>query len=438
MSQTPRTPHARDNASLDPSQTADDAYGENDDLNGDENVDTGREQEAPPTGKRGRSPNWLPCELVCALLCRQHAVREKGCQSKLVERQNAAARVYSSIIHTLDDLGLCSWSDGGDGRKLPGNARESVTQRTAPHVESKIYSKGDGVKASLKLYAQTFSRLYVVNSKNGYSPSTGDNDGKITWGATEQACVGELSVPVGFDALRLAYRIVCASSPHLTTDQSLLKYVDAAFALDPAQRLDQEDVPTEKDLKAHQKRRMKEAGNDMAFGQVQNSAAIERHDKMEEELFGFKTYVNTPDRDARVIANTKSSDMVVFAFGRWGLVPGLAISWQSELQKLVQTIALELSNNTIISVPSEEYGLAPRGVQNSGCCLFSEYRHLLADTKFLTLPVHYIREPPNYPEQWGSLGGGHCRSGPKMHSYARLLLQLVRCVDEPWFCVASA
>ncbi|OUS41767.1 hypothetical protein BE221DRAFT_58088, partial [Ostreococcus tauri] len=258
MSQTPRTPHARDNASLDPSQDADDADGKNDDLYGDENVDTGREQEAPPTGKRGRSPNWLPCELVCALLCRQHAVREKGCQSKLVERQNAAARAYSSIIHALDDLGLCSWSDGGDGRKLPGNARESVTQRTAPHVESKIYSKGDGVKASLKLYAQTFSRLYVVNSKNGYSPSTGDNDGKITWGATEQACVGELSVPVGFDALRLAYRIVCASSPHLTTDQSLLTYVDAAFALDPAQRLDQEDVPTEKDLKAHQKRRMKE------------------------------------------------------------------------------------------------------------------------------------------------------------------------------------
>jgi chaperonin cofactor prefoldin len=287
MSQTPRTPHARDNASLGPSQDADDADGENDDLYGDENVDTAREQEAPPTGKKGRSANWLPCELVCALLCRQHAVREKGCQSKLAERQNAAARVYSSIIHTLDDLGLCSWSDGGDGRKLPGNARESVTQRTAPHVESKIYAKGNGVKASLKLYAQSFSRLYVVNSKNGYSPSTGDNDGKITWGATEQACVGELSVPVGFDALRLAYRIVCASSPHLTTDKSLLTYVDAAFALDPAQRLDQEDVPTEKDLKAHQKRRMKEAGNDMAFGQVQNSAAIERHDKMEEELFGF-------------------------------------------------------------------------------------------------------------------------------------------------------
>ena len=158
MYQTPRTPHARDNASLDPGQDADDADGENDDLYGDENVDTGREQEAPPTGKRGRSPNWLPCELVAAFLCRQHAVREKGCQSKLVERQNAATRVYSSIIHTLDDLGLCSWSDGGDGRKLPGNARESVTQRTAPHVESKIYSKGDGAVALAVALASSCTR----------------------------------------------------------------------------------------------------------------------------------------------------------------------------------------------------------------------------------------------------------------------------------------
>ncbi len=73
----------------------------------------------------------------------------------------------------------------------------------------------------------------------------------------------------------------------MSTDQSLLTYVDAAFALNPAHRLDQENVPTEKDLKAHQKRRMKEAGNDMAFGQVQNSAAIEQDKKLEEELFAF-------------------------------------------------------------------------------------------------------------------------------------------------------
>ena len=287
MSQTPRTPRARDNASLDPSQDADDAYGANGDLYGDENVDTGRDQEPPPTGKRGRSPNWLPCELVAAFLCRQHAVREKGCQSKLVERQNAAARVYSSIIHALDDEGLCAWSDGKDGRRLPGCARTSVTLRTALNNSSRIYSKGDSVKASLKLYAQKFGSLYPSNSKNGYSPGTGDNDGKIAWGATERACVGELSLPVSVDTLRLAHRIVCASSPYLSTDQALLSYIDATFALDPAQRLDQDEVPSEKDMKEHQKRRMKEAGNDMAFGQIQNNAAIERDEKLQEELSTF-------------------------------------------------------------------------------------------------------------------------------------------------------
>ena len=287
MSQTPRTPLARDSASLDPAQDAGDADGVSEHPYYDENSEPARESAPPTTGKRGRSPNWLPCELVAAFLSRQHAVREKGSQSKLVERQNAATRVYSSIIHALDDEGLCAWSDGKDGRRLPGSARESVTQRTAPNNDSRIYSKGDSVKASLKLYAQKFGSLYPGNSKNGYSPGTGDNDGKITWGATERACVGELSLPVSLDTLRSAHRIVCASSPYLSTDQALLSYIDATFALDPAQRLDQDEVPSEKDMKEHQKRRMKEAGNDMAFGQIQNNAAIERDEKLQEELSTF-------------------------------------------------------------------------------------------------------------------------------------------------------
>ena len=135
MYQTPRTPHARDNASLDPGQDADDADRENDDLYGDENVDTGREQEAPPTGKRGRSPNWLPCELAAAFLCRQHAVREKGCQSKLVERQNAATRVYSSIIHTLDDLGLCVGEVLHVGRFAPVYTAREYTKTRLENAE---------------------------------------------------------------------------------------------------------------------------------------------------------------------------------------------------------------------------------------------------------------------------------------------------------------
>jgi hypothetical protein len=114
-----------------------------------------------------------------ALSLLDNTAREKGSQSKAVERQNLATRVYSFIIHALDDAGLCAWSGGKDGRKLPGSARDSATQRTARNVESKIYAKGDAVKASLKLYTQTFSRMYVVNSKNGFEPSTRDNDGKL-------------------------------------------------------------------------------------------------------------------------------------------------------------------------------------------------------------------------------------------------------------------
>ena len=80
--------------------------------------------------------------------------------------------------------------------------------------------------------------------------------------------------------LRLAYRICCSSSPYLPTDQSLLTHIDATFALDQAWRLDQDDVPTERELKAYQKRRMKEAGNDKAFGQMQDHTAIEQDDAL--------------------------------------------------------------------------------------------------------------------------------------------------------------
>jgi|TARA_B100000073_G_scaffold212130_1_gene176310 hypothetical protein len=288
MAQTPRTPRAGDNASPDPDQDARDAGEAREDPYGDENIDPARQPAPPTTGKRGRSPNWLPCELVGAFLARQHAAREGGSTSKAVQRQGLAARVYSQIILALDDAGLCAWSDGKDGRKLPGSARDSATHRTDEHVYTKIYPKGDTVRAALKLYTQTFSRLYVLISKNGFEPSTGDNDGTITWRATEEACAAELtSLPVGLDTLKLAYRISCSSSPYLPTDKSLLTYVDATCALDPAKRLDQDDVPSERELKAHQKRRMKEAGNDKAFGQIQDHAVIDRDDALQEELRGF-------------------------------------------------------------------------------------------------------------------------------------------------------
>lgn len=196
--------------------------------------------------------------------------------------------MYSNVIYALDDAGLCAWSDGKDGKKLPGSAQDSATQRTGEHVYAKIYAKGDAVRGALKLYTQTFSRLYRLISKNGCEPSTGDNDGTITWCATEEACAAELtSLPVGLDTLKLAYRISCSSSPYLPTDQSLLTYVDATFALDPRKRLDQDNVPNEKELKAHLKDRMKEAGNDPAFGQIQDHAASKRDDVLQEELLGF-------------------------------------------------------------------------------------------------------------------------------------------------------
>ena len=70
-------------------------------------VDTDAEVEPGALGgsqstakKRGRSANWLPCEVVAAFLARQYASRETGSQSKLSVRQVQAAKAYPAIIET--------------------------------------------------------------------------------------------------------------------------------------------------------------------------------------------------------------------------------------------------------------------------------------------------------------------------------------------------
>ena len=65
------------------------------------------------------------------------------------------------------------------------------------------------------------------------------------------------------DACELAFRIVCGSSPHGPPPHSSLHtYVGAVYALDPATRLDQENAPTECELKAHEMKRRKVAALD--------------------------------------------------------------------------------------------------------------------------------------------------------------------------------
>ena len=307
MHRSPRTPRDCDNTARAQDASADRGDEVNGRASGDEN-DGPDNAFAPLTErKRGRSANWTPCEQVGAFLARQVAVREHGSQSKTALRINTAARAYPAIICALDQEGLCVWSDVRDSTKLPGSASESIQQQTAPSVDSKILSKGDLLRNSLKIYSQTFGRLYPDFSKNGYFPGTGDNDGTAAWRATESACVHELrssALPAGVEASQLAYRIVCSSSPYLPQNTALRTHIDASFALDPAQRLDQEDVPTEKDLKAHIKRRMTEAKNDPRFGQLPRAPAdelaiAEKDNKFREELIDFMKLCKSELRDLR-------------------------------------------------------------------------------------------------------------------------------------------
>ena len=176
-------------------------------------------------------------------------------------RQNSAARVYPAIIRALDRAGLCTWSL--ESGKLPPSADESVRVRTETTAQATIYARGDALKQSLKSYCQEFGTLYPDFSKNNYAPSSGDNDGKVTWDATEVACENHFKTSTapllgGIVACKLAFRIVCPSSPYLPPKESdLLTYVDTAFALNPADRLDQETVPTQAELRQYKKKQLK-------------------------------------------------------------------------------------------------------------------------------------------------------------------------------------
>lgn len=259
----------------------------------DENEPLSLTTEPPTTGKkkRGRSPNWLACEIVGALLARQYASRDGGASSRREVRQSSAARVYPAIIRALDRAGLCSWSSER-GKQLPQSADESVKVRTDKTAEAAIYQKGDALKQGLKTYCQQFGTLYPGFSKNSYAPSSGDNDGTVTWNATEVECAKRLKADgtqlvAGIESCKLAFRIVCSSSPYLPEESDLRSYIDTAFALNPAERLDQETVPTQAELRLYKKRQLKIAANDMVYGQIPNTDATERADSDRRELMGF-------------------------------------------------------------------------------------------------------------------------------------------------------
>lgn len=259
----------------------------------DENEPLSLTTEPPTTGKkkRGRSPNWLACEIVGALLARQYASRDGGASSRREVRESSAARVYPAIIRALDRAGLCSWSSER-GKQLPQSADESVKVRTDKTAEAAIYQKGDALKQGLKTYCQQFGTLYPGFSKNSYAPSSGDNDGTVTWNATEVECAKRLKADgtqlvAGIESCKLAFRIVCSSSPYLPEESDLRSYIDTAFALNPAERLDQETVPTQAELRLYKKRQLKIAANDMVYGQIPNTDATERADSDRRELMGF-------------------------------------------------------------------------------------------------------------------------------------------------------
>jgi hypothetical protein len=57
--------------------------------------------------------------------------------------------------------------------------------------------------------------------------------------------------------------------------------------LNPAERLDQETVPTQAELRRYKKRQLKIAANDMVYGQIPNASTTEHVGSERQELMGF-------------------------------------------------------------------------------------------------------------------------------------------------------
>jgi len=237
----------------------------------------GDSSQAFVTKKRGRSVNWAPCELVAAFLARQFANRECGSQSKLLLRHEAATRAYAGLLEKLEQAGLCTWPDEGT------NVQSSAKIRTGVQTQMTILFQGDKLRKALGPYCIAFSKIYQRVTKNGFEPGTGDNDGKLGWDETEKEIFHQSrassdsplkNIGGQLDACKLAFRIVCPQSPYKPKAHPELEtYLDASYDLDPARRLDQSLVPTEKELRAHQKRRVKVAALDPAYGAAAPAAA---------------------------------------------------------------------------------------------------------------------------------------------------------------------
>ena len=113
----------------------------------------------------------------------------------------------------------------------------------------------------------------------------------MTWNATEVECAKRLKADgtqlvAGIESCQLAFRFVCSSSPYLP-EESDLELHRHSVRFDPAERLDQETVPTQAELRLYKKRQLKIAANDMVYGQIPNTDATERADSDRRELMGF-------------------------------------------------------------------------------------------------------------------------------------------------------
>ena len=136
-----------------------------------------------------------------------------------------------------------------------------LSKKTRQARHGTIYQNGHKVSTWVTRLHHRFARQYKRETGGTYVPSSGDNDGSVTWRRARESlddAWAEHAQPKITKKQREAawfiFELLCPDSPRKTTANILRDYVNEHWYLNPDLRKDSAMVPTQNDQKAAKRR----------------------------------------------------------------------------------------------------------------------------------------------------------------------------------------
>ena len=229
-----------------PSAAGDDAddAGEVDEYFDDENV-------PPPRSiKKSKQTNWTRAEYLAAYVAEKIASSAQG-ESRAIAREEGAENRWQGAVKVVVDSK--AWD-----KDIDGSFEDSIAQRKGR--VGTIYQNGHKVQQLVTRLHHYFARAYGSVTKGTYNVPTGGTP-QDTWDAakTKLGTKWATSIVPSVSAAAqetawFVFELLCPDSPYKTEDAVLKDYVNAHWHLNPAERGDDNTVPSLADQKAAKKR----------------------------------------------------------------------------------------------------------------------------------------------------------------------------------------